>query len=247
MNELDREENLVSVRNSAQRSDLAQNSDLAQHAEAERAEQALNQSDAAAAASRNEAAGLAQQALRRQQELAFKDGYYPDTRQRARLLSERGGASMVSAFRTGGASAGVASRGREESHNGIAVSKSGTGPSRYDPQPLERVLGGIVNKLGWQTTLTAASIAARWPEIVGPAVAAHCEIETFEKNVLIVRTSSTAWANQMKLLLPTLEKQIAKAFGNNAIKQVIIRGPQAPSWRKGRYHVPGRGPRDTYG
>jgi predicted nucleic acid-binding Zn ribbon protein len=24
-------------------------------------------------------------------------------------------------------------------------------------------------------------------------------------------------------------------------------GPTGPSWRKGRYHIAGRGPRDTYG
>lgn len=193
---------------------------------------------------------IALEALRRQQKLALDAGHYPETASKARLLSERRGASRVSSFRkssSGKRRRGVAPNDPDGSHMGLATSKLGTGPSRFDPQPLERVLGGIVNRLGWSTTLNIATISARWPTIVGPAVAQHCIVETFEDNVLVVRTSSTAWANQMRILLPTLEKQIAEAFGQNAVKHVVIRGPEAPSWRKGKFHVPGRGPRDTYG
>jgi len=31
------------------------------------------------------------------------------------------------------------------------------------------------------------------------------------------------------------------------VSSLKIVGPLAPSWRKGRYHIAGRGPRDTYG
>ncbi len=33
----------------------------------------------------------------------------------------------------------------------------------------------------------------------------------------------------------------------DVVQQTIIRGPQAPSWKKGKWSVRGRGPRDTYG
>lgn len=195
------------------------------------------------------AASYAQEAVRRQKQLAQDSGYYPETDAKARLLSERGGKSRASAFRSKGGGSGRRGYGydNEGSKEGLATSKLGTGPSKYDPQPVDNVIGNLVNRLGWSSVLSIATIAARWPSIVGPSVAQHCKVETFENNVLVVKTSSTAWANQMKLLLPTLEKQIAQAFGENAVKRVIIRGPQAPSWRKGRLHVPGRGPRDTYG
>lgn len=195
------------------------------------------------------AARYAQEAVRRQKQLAQHSGYYPQTAAKARLLSERGGKSRASSFRTNGGGSARQDYGcdNEGSKEGLATSKLGTGPSKYDPQPVDNVIGNLVNRLGWSSVLNIATIAARWPSIVGPSVAQHCKVETFEDNVLVVKTSSTAWANQMKLLLPTLEKQIAQAFGENAVKRVIIRGPQAPSWRKGRLHVPGRGPRDTYG
>ena len=95
--------------------------------------------------------------------------------------------------------------------------------------------------------LSVAEVAAQWSQIVGPAVAQHCQVESFDEKVLYVRTSSTAWANQLQLLLPRIEKNIASRLGSAVVKQVIIRGPAAPSWKKGPWSVPGRGPRDTYG
>lgn len=228
------------------------------------------------------------EALRRQQEVAIQQGFYPDLKSRARLKAGRkrnagnfgpvgswskdsandgsgsngsggdrsggdrsdadksstahlGGAADADSSRTGSLNRGY------HGNPGLASSKLGTGPSKYDPQPLQAILGRLTNSLGWSGTLNVATIAARWPQIVGPAVAQHCTVETFNDNVLVVRASSTAWANQMKLLLPTLERNIRQTLGTNAVKQVIIRGPEAPSWKKGPLHIPGRGPRDTYG
>jgi predicted nucleic acid-binding Zn ribbon protein len=41
--------------------------------------------------------------------------------------------------------------------------------------------------------------------------------------------------------------KIAAAVGDGVVTSLRIVGPVAPSWRKGRYHIAGRGPRDTYG
>jgi predicted nucleic acid-binding Zn ribbon protein len=41
--------------------------------------------------------------------------------------------------------------------------------------------------------------------------------------------------------------KIAAAVGDGVVTSLKITGPVAPSWRKGRYHIAGRGPRDTYG
>lgn len=195
--------------------------------------------------------------LRRQQKGAFRRGEYPDTRSIAKLKAAkrrkyRGPSTAQEAHQTGSK---VDPRGRsrqsrqldDDPNPGLAKSKLGTGPSPYDPQPFDRVLRQMSRAYGWSKTLNVATIAARWPEIAGEDVAAHCVVETFDENVLVIRTDSTAWANQMKFLLPTLEKNIREVLGTNAVKQVIIRGPAAPSWKKGRLHVKGRGPRDTYG
>ena len=62
-----------------------------------------------------------------------------------------------------------------------------------------------------------------------------------------MRCSSTAWAKNLHLYLPMIERRIAEEVGPGVVQQVVIRGPVAPSWRKGPLSVKGRGPRDTYG
>ncbi len=116
-----------------------------------------------------------------------------------------------------------------------------------DSRPIGSVLASMVKKNHWDTPTKMGSIMAKWPVIVGPQVAEHSEVETFENQTLIIRCSSTAWAKQLHLLLATIERRIDEEVGPGIVTQVIIRGPVAPSWRKGPLSVPGRGPRDTYG
>ena len=49
------------------------------------------------------------------------------------------------------------------------------------------------------------------------------------------------------MVLAALDARIAEEIGEGVVKQIIVKGPEKPSWRHGRYSVPGRGPRDTYG
>lgn len=130
---------------------------------------------------------------------------------------------------------------------GIARSRTGSGPSRFDPQPVGKVLGVIRKSEEWKTPLSLGQIANQWESIVGETVAAHCEIESFFEGKLQVRADSTAWARQLRLLLPQIEKRIAEELGEGQVVQTVIHAPRPPSWKHGRYSVRGRGPRDTYG
>ena len=112
---------------------------------------------------------------------------------------------------------------------------------------IDQVLDTMIAKKQWDTPTKMGSIMAKWPQIVGPNVAEHSEVEAFEDHTLIVRCSSTAWAKQLHLLLQMIERRIDEEVGSGVVQQVIIRGPVAPSWRKGPLSVKGRGPRDTYG
>ncbi|RRR26548.1 DUF721 domain-containing protein [Schaalia georgiae] len=112
---------------------------------------------------------------------------------------------------------------------------------------LGNVLSRMIRRNQWDTPTRMGSIMAMWPAIVGEDIAAHATIETFEGHKLIVRCSSTAWAKNLHLYLPMIERRIAEEVGAGVVQQVVIRGPVAPSWRKGPLSVKGRGPRDTYG
>lgn len=131
---------------------------------------------------------------------------------------------------------------------GIYRSKTGARRSRWDPQPLGTVLSGESRRRGWEQTLSVASVTGQWEQIVGPHIAQHCPIESFEGGTLIARADSTAWAQQLQVLLTHIHKRIDERVGPGVVDKVIVRPPSAPSWTKGkRVYKGGRGPRDTYG
>ncbi|MGL5826969.1 MAG: DUF721 domain-containing protein, partial [Nocardioides sp.] len=65
---------------------------------------------------------------------------------------------------------------------------------------------------------------------------------------LVVRTDSTAWATQMRLLAPTVVRRLNHELGHNTVTVIEVKPPHGPTWKKGQRSVrDGRGPRDTYG
>jgi predicted nucleic acid-binding Zn ribbon protein len=125
---------------------------------------------------------------------------------------------------------------------------SGASPDARDPA----LIGGVVDKFvlenGWGTDLAVHGLFGRWGFIVGAEVAAHCTPESFSEGLVQVRTDSTAWATQLRLLAPTIVRRLNEELGDGTVVRIQVEGPQAPSWRRGRRSVRGgRGPRDTYG
>ncbi|HEX5860906.1 MAG TPA: DciA family protein [Nocardioides sp.] len=125
---------------------------------------------------------------------------------------------------------------------------SGAHPDERDPQPLDVTVGRIVDDHGWDLNLRVQGVFARWAEIVGAEIAAHTTPETFADGKLVVRTDSTAWATQLKLLAPSVVRRLNEDLGHGTVTVIDILGPHGPSWKKGPRSVrDGRGPRDTYG
>ncbi len=124
---------------------------------------------------------------------------------------------------------------------------SGPGPDARDPKPFGALAQQWVKKSGSAEDLARATVLARWPEIVGADLAAHCAPMTLVDGRLTIQAESTAWATQIRLLTPTILGKVVAAVGPNVVRQVRATGPTTPSWRFGPRHVSGRGPRDTYG
>lgn len=131
--------------------------------------------------------------------------------------------------------------------------RSGPGPDGRDPQPLGRSVERLLRDRGWEQPTAVGGLTGRWSEIVGPDVAEHVVPETFEPApdgaglLLVLRADSSAWAYTMRTLLPDLRRRIDAELGAGTVRDINVLGPAAPSWRHGRLHVRGRGPRDTYG
>ena len=123
---------------------------------------------------------------------------------------------------------------RRKSHSEFEEQRSGAGPDDRDPQLLGSALGKYVGRRGWQTQLGLRRLLQRWPQIVGPVNAQHCEPAGFNDQVL--------------LLAPQIVAKLNAELGEGSVVRIEVRGPAAPSWKHGIRSVrDGRGPRDTYG
>lgn len=116
-----------------------------------------------------------------------------------------------------------------------------------DPMAVGQALEGLIADRGWAKEVNVHLLLGRWAELVGPAVAEHSTPEAYRDRVVVVRTSSTNWAAQLRLMAPQLVARFNAALGDGTIKAIRILGPEAPSWKHGLRTVKGRGPRDTYG
>lgn len=124
---------------------------------------------------------------------------------------------------------------------------SGPGKDHRDPMLLGEATDKLVKEKNWTVDIAGEKILADWPNLVGREIAEHTKVINIENHVLQVEAISTAWATQLRLIQSQIISKINEKFGDGTIRMMKIRGPLAPSWRKGKRHVSGRGPRDTYG
>lgn len=165
----------------------------------------------------------------------------PDGAARAALLRARDAAK-------GRGLAPGTRRGRVGSRLGIDGERTGEPytPGR-DPVTVASSLDRLLSDRGWSRSLSVAGVVGRWRAVVGDQLADHCQPETFEEGALVVRADSTAWAMQVRLLLPQLSRRLDEEIGEGVVESITVLGPGGPTWKRGPRSVPGRGPRDTYG
>lgn len=120
-----------------------------------------------------------------------------------------------------------------------------------DPQTVDKVMQGWLRDHGYESQVGSGSLIARWPEIVGDQMADHVTPEAVRESEdgreLLLRADSTAWATQVRLLLPQIHGRIATLLGSGVVDRIKVTGPAPPTRAMGPRRVPGRGPRDTYG
>lgn len=124
---------------------------------------------------------------------------------------------------------------------------SGAGPDQRDPQPFGSLVRRLVADRGWESTAASATVLAGWDRIVGAELASRCQPVSLRDRELTLAAESTAWAMQLRGMLPTLMTRIRAELGPDVVTRIRIHGPTAPTWNKGPRRVAGRGPRDTYG
>jgi len=124
---------------------------------------------------------------------------------------------------------------------------SGPGPDVRDPQTFASATQDLARTRGWSGRVAEGTVLGQWQTVVGEQIAAHAAPTALREGVLSVSAESTAWATQLRMVQAQLLAKIAAAVGDGMVTSLKIIGAVGPSWRKRRYHIAGRGPRDTYG
>jgi predicted nucleic acid-binding Zn ribbon protein len=102
-----------------------------------------------------------------------------------------------------------------------------------EPRPIGAELAAVLRARGWEGRLAAARVVARWPEVVGEAVAGHCRPSRLEDDgTLQVVADSAAWATQLAYLKGTLLDRLAAVCGPGVVRAIQVRtddGRRRPS------------------
>jgi predicted nucleic acid-binding Zn ribbon protein len=130
-----------------------------------------------------------------------------------------------------------------------AAKRSNSQPFEKGREPVTAgsSLDGMLKQFSWDAELSQAELFASWEKLVGQVNAQNSSPENLDKGLLVVRCKSTAWATQLRLMQVQILEKINVEFPSLKIESIKFVGPDAPTWKKGKFSVPGRGPRDTYG
>lgn len=84
-----------------------------------------------------------------------------------------------------------------------------TRAKRSRPEPLGEALEAWLARSGLVRRIDLAQVVERWPEVVGPQVAAVTRAETVNaEGTLWVRVATSAWATELSLMAPRILARI---------------------------------------
>jgi predicted nucleic acid-binding Zn ribbon protein len=85
---------------------------------------------------------------------------------------------------------------------------------RLAPRRIGVALADLSEKLAPATTL--AGVQARWPDAVGPAIAAEAEPVSERDGIVTIACRSAVWAQELDLLGPDLVARLNELLGGAA-------------------------------
>jgi hypothetical protein len=117
--------------------------------------------------------------------------------------------------------------------------RSGSGPDARDPMPFGQAIRRLVEERGWQDTTAAASVLARWDELVGPELAEHCRPASLLDGELVLVAESSAWAPSCACSPARCRRGWPRRWARASSPRSVVRGPLAAGLAQG----PAPGPR----
>ena len=91
-----------------------------------------------------------------------------------------------------------------------------------DPVPIGEALAEVGEELGLAEPRVIGLLSARWPEIVGPAVAEHARLRALRGSTLTVAVDSGPWATQLRYLEADVLARVAALVGDGVVDSVRV-------------------------
>ena len=106
-----------------------------------------------------------------------------------------------------------------------------------DPQPFGAAIRDLLAERGWEQQAAIGGVFGNWANIVGKEVAEHTTPTAFEDGEVVIAADSSAWAQQVRLLAPTLVRRLNEELGDGTVRRVKVQGPAAAPRRPGAWRV----------
>lgn len=92
---------------------------------------------------------------------------------------------------------------------------------RRAPMAVGEALQRYLTRSGLGTRLGQAQVVTEWPRLVGPQVAAVTSAESVSPDgTLFVRVATSAWRNELQLMMPELMARVNAGRGAGRIKTI---------------------------
>lgn len=96
------------------------------------------------------------------------------------------------------------------------------GEPEPDPTRLGEALAAVGSEFGLADPQVVGTLADRWPEVVGDAVAGQARLRALRGHVLTIAVDSGAWATQLRYLHDDMIARIAGIVGDGVVREVRV-------------------------
>jgi len=104
-----------------------------------------------------------------------------------------------------------------------------------DPVPIGDALAEVGEELGLAEPRVIGVLSARWPEIVGHAVAEHARLRALRGSTLTIAVDSGPWATQLRYLEADVLARVAALVGDGVVDSVrVVVTPPGATGERGR-------------
>ncbi len=91
-----------------------------------------------------------------------------------------------------------------------------------DPVPIGDVVDALMREDVFSRGMPIATLARRWPELVGERLARATKPASLEGGILVIRASDGPWGAQAKYLAEQIRERADAALGTGSVKAVRI-------------------------